>query len=294
MEVDRLYEREMRCCTGSSTSALITDYYPSLSLSSSVSCTTRDESAFEKARLCVEAEKRNCNSNFLREFIMIAHAACHRVIIHTASTHRTGGTGGGNECLQSNVSKDLMLKAALIPPEELDDIKLRIFDNEASEDDKWRMYKHSYLMEWGIDDVDKAFLDTFGTLDVATTAAQLTRILIPGGAGVYEERSVRRGAIVIDIITAMGLLSPFDSTAVDLMEVFNQVLKKHVFFKNYNELAPELFNPNSHIEGEWDLAKVARSIRMVLNTVGLNLVSTRKQTRESSTPTQGKPWRGVS
>jgi hypothetical protein len=178
------------------------------------------------------------------------------------------------------------------PPEGVDpdeyyrDLQARVYGNEASEDDKWRMYSLAYASGWGLDKLDEAFIRKHGVRPTCPKVAQLIRVLYPTlCAEATLETSVSgrlfalRTPMIREVLAALGLASPFDTEhkIQDLMAVWEEKLKHTEYFSNYKK-SSKLFGIAGRTAA-WNLKAVSKALGTVLKSVGLQLESSRIQRR---------------
>lgn len=226
----------------------------------------------------VEAERYNARIGYLREFEELAVAAGHRVSIARISGARPDVPSLLEGAL---TTEQAMLSVPRVMGEaQFDELRSRVHGNVASEEDKWRFYVAAYQQAWCLGGVDAAFLAKHGTQPAAPKVKLLARVLCPQlrtprGADVsLEERSaIFKVPVLEETVAALGLRSPFDDETVvtDLMACFDERLRLMPMWQDYARNA-RLFRQGPGMHGEWDLAKVVKSVNMVLGAAGLSLV----------------------
>jgi hypothetical protein len=229
----------------------------------------------------VEAERYNAAGGFLCEFAALAESAGHCVEVSRIATPAPVIAD------PPSTAAKLLSAAPVVSDWELDVLRNRAACNTASEDDKWRLFAASYLAGWGVDRVDAAFVAANGTEAGSPSARLLCRVLCPSlrrprGAdvGLADQTGVFKVLLVAEVVTALGLRSPFDDELVipDLMAVFAERVSKTWMFRDYANTSRAFRQASSGVTGDWDLFKVVKAVNMVLGAAGLKLSAT-KETR---------------
>jgi hypothetical protein len=236
----------------------------------------------------VEAERHNAHADFLHEFATLAQVAGHSVNVSRIATGRAPPESGSSP----SVTAERILAAVPISDEaEHEELRARVHRNDATEDDKWRLFAASYKAGWGVDRVDEAFVKANGTQPGSPEARLLCRVICPAlrapvGADLCltEKTTVFRAAHVDAVVTALGLQSPFDTDTVvpNLMAQFNATVRHTEMFRDYKTTA-RLFKCDPEFNGEWTPPKVAKALNMVLEEVGLKLRGQEKSTGRGAT-----------
>eukprot|EP00798_Chlamydomonas_sp_ICE-L_P006299 gene6299-biopygen1429 len=169
----------------------------------------------------------------------------------------------------------------------MDTIEQRVMANDASEDDKFLLYLSRYCSAWGIDRVDEEFLMENEPGAVGSPKARLlSRLLCPilrpvRGADVHttEHSGLLKIVLVEETLAALGFSSPFDTTTVisTLMTAFDTKLKGTQMFSDYKNTARLFSQASCGVRDGWDLRKVSKAVKMILNAVGLDMVSETKR-----------------
>eukprot|EP00798_Chlamydomonas_sp_ICE-L_P013424 gene13424-biopygen22536 len=163
----------------------------------------------------------------------------------------------------------------------MDAIEQRVMANDASEDDKFILYLSRYCSAWGIDRVDEAFLMKNKPGAVGSPKARLlSRLLCPilrpvRGANVHttEHSGLLKIVLIEETLAALGFSSPFDTTTVisNLMTAFDTKLKGTQMFSNFANTARLFSQASCGVRDGWDLRKVSKAVKMILNAVGLDM-----------------------
>jgi hypothetical protein len=172
----------------------------------------------------VESERYNAAGGYLCEFASLAESAGHRVEVSRIVVPAPAVIAD-----PPSTAAKLLSAAPVVSDSDLECLRGRAACNMASEDDKWRLFSASYLAGWGVDRVDAAFVAANGTEAGSPSARLLCRVLCPSlrrprGAdvGLADQTGVFKVLLVAEVVTALGLRSPFDDALVipDLMAVF--------------------------------------------------------------------------
>jgi hypothetical protein len=94
--------------------------------------------------------------------------------------------------------------------------------------------------------------------------------------------------LIEETLAALGFASPFDTTTVipNLMTVFDAKLKGTQMFREYITTARLFRQASCGVRDGWDLRKVSKSVKMILNAVGLDIVSETKRVQVKGKRTQ--------
>jgi hypothetical protein len=178
----------------------------------------------------------------------------------------------------------------------MDAIEQRVMANDASEDDKFILYLSRYCSAWGIDRVDEAFLLENKPGAVGSPKARLlSRLVCPilrpvRGADVHttEHSGLLKIVLIEETLAALGFVSPFDTTTVipNLMTAFDTKLKGTQMFSGYANTARLFSQASSGVRDGWDLRKVSKAVKMILNAVGLDIISQTKRVQVKGKRTQ--------
>jgi hypothetical protein len=228
-----------------------------------------------------ECERHNGQFRFFYDFQDLAADAGHTTVTTCAiRTHLpeeiikikagTGSVGHAQKCL---------IQARDVTEEEMQALHDRVYGMEADEDDKWADYKAQYKLGWGIDKIDKAFVDAHGTNARCPKTALLIRTLFPAlhinpDVSTIDREGIMKAPLVAEVLEAMGFKSPFDTEheVSHIMGVWETRLKHTHTFQNYKEHV-RLFNQRG-ITGEFDHNKLSKAVNMILGAVGLKLEAT--------------------
>ena len=114
-----------------------------------------------------EAERYNALSRFFFDFRDLAESAGHVVITETLSSSVESTLMDDVTVTVSVKAQRLVAAPDVTTEEQLEELRGRIYKNQASEDDKWTYYRHSYKQGWGIDIVTTEFVEENGTQALA-------------------------------------------------------------------------------------------------------------------------------
>ena len=156
----------------------------------------------------------------------------------------------------------------------------------------WSRYTMTYREAWGVDRIDEPFLRAHGVLPTCPKVAQLIRVLYPSisfeaslDSSLSARRTISRTPLIREVLHALGVASPFDTEhrIPDLMKVWEAGLKDTTFFKAYKDSAAMFYADGK--TATWTLNTVSKALGLLFGSVGLKLVSVRKQSRKGGEKT---------
>lgn len=159
-------------------------------------------------------------------------------------------------------------------------------------DEQWARLARCYMDGWGLDRLDETFVRDHGASSTCPKVAELIRVLYPplcaeailntsvsGRVTAAACKRTLRSPIIIEVIAALGLASPFDTARriPDLMAVWEERLKHTQFFADYQQSSKLLGITGKTTE--WNLLTVSKALGALFKSIGLHLNSTRTQSR---------------
>ena len=225
-----------------------------------------------------EARHYNGQTRFFLETKDLLERLGHRVLIDYA------GNAQGlrvHDC--PKMAAEFLLGAPDVAAEDLRAIRSRVFEVNASEEDKAAYYRAQYKEAWGLARVDAAFVEAYGTQVGSEKLALLVRLADPGAApqrvddGWYTKAVVFRAICVAQLLRALGLKHPLDGGAV---VTSLEPIKQLSFVQHWTRNA-KLFvgKPTANEKcGEKGLQDV---VRPVLKAYGMGLVMDYRKPRGS-------------
>lgn len=236
-----------------------------------------------------ESEAHNSRTRFFFEFTDMAKTAGNNVEVE-----RVVRPSKPTDLITAPkaASEQRLLDARDLSNEELEEVRGRIYNNKASEDDKWDFYRANYKCGWGVDCIDADFVSNNGTEPRSAEAQQLIRVLTPNrhvsaDVPTAERSSILRAPHIADTLRALGFRSPFDTyhKITDLMARWDSQIRNIDMFKHYKTNA-RLFRGKAIKDEEWDLNKVVKAINMVLGVAGLKIACDVARTTINKTRTR--------
>ncbi len=233
-----------------------------------------------------EARRLNGSARFFQEFRSIAEEQGHRVTIERpADANAATGTETAAPNKDIGTQARALLSYADLTEEEYEAVQKRIYENEASSDDKWLAYKHMYKKAWGIDRITPEFVDAHGTgtrngrvhlcMQLLYPSLRPTNIEAP-----REAQTLLKVGLITQVMDALGWEHPFDygKPAVSYEDAKERLLSTDCFQKYKQNI--RLFETRAKAERPgWTPKDVGDALRTILGAAGVSVASASQQHR---------------
>jgi len=106
--------------------------------------------------------------------------------------------------------------------------------------------------------------------------------------GVTLHPDLLKIVLIEETLADLGFSSPFDTETIipNMMTVFDAKLKGTQMFSDYANTARLFSHASCGVRDGWDLRKVSKAVKMILNAVGLDMVSVTKRVQVNGKRTQ--------
>lgn len=226
------------------------------------------------------ARRLNSQSRFYNEFADIAESQGH-LVSYDLVDNDGGPRKSKVQWRPMNINAKKLVETDMIDEDEFLSIEDRIYRCRASEDDKWKSYKHKYMRSWGIDTVDETFVLENGT-EISNVAVKLLIkntfdvALLFDAENPSEEKLYVVRTVLSDIMRVMGWEHPFHVGKVVCVDEKKEELLQIPFFKEYDRFI-KIFNPWAEIHTVWDHLTMFSALETVFRSIGIGIVSERKR-----------------
>jgi hypothetical protein len=243
-----------------------------------------------------KAEEHNASFQFFKGFADLAEMAGHEVVVVRKMVK--GSKIPKNEH-NTPYARQMLIGARDMSTDEYGDVQKLVLSNNATENDKWDVYKYEYKRNAGIDKVSDEFMDVYGTRLTCPKLLMLTRVLLPLNSfwhtdtkhsdnnsddienidvNVELKGAALRATLVTEVLEALGMKSPFDTETVipDLMQLWTSTIKHTKMFRNYAEYK-SLFNSCRPSKCDWDLNSIVKAVNMVLGSAGIAIAKLKRE-----------------
>ena len=162
----------------------------------------------------------------------------------------------------------------------------RIIKGVASEQDKWTDFVGIYKQAWYVKRLDGSFLRENRIRPASPHVLQLMACICPTyvpcitpDETIETKHLVLRTPMIREVLTAMGLKSPFDTEwqTKSLVDLYEEKLKKTQFFREYGKVSG-LFR-NKGVTKTWCTRSILGAIDIVLGSMGMKLGNSIKKNR---------------
>ena len=165
--------------------------------------------------------------------------------------------------------------------------------SEAPDEEKWQSYRFEYLRAWGLKAVDEEFVDQNGTQCGSEKVTRLVKLLdtpahlpAPCRYGTQVADTMRTRAVA-EVIQALRFSGPFDLChrigGLSSGAVRRRVLSTRCF-QGSSDMR-KLFSSNAKKKSEhWFAEEVLEVVRLVLESIGLKLVTKCTRPRSRGAP----------
>ena len=185
-----------------------------------------------------------------------------------------------------------------ISPAEFSSIVAR--SSEASDEEKWHSYRFEYMRAWGLKAVDEEFVDQNGTQCGSGKVTRLVKLLdtpahlpAPCRYGTQVADTMRTRAVA-EVIQALGFSGPFD-LCHRLGDLSSGAARQRVLstrcFQGWSDMR-KLFSSHAKKKSEhWYAEEILEVVRLILDNIGLKLVTKRTRPRSRGAPARRRHTR---
>lgn len=232
-----------------------------------------------------EARFLNGQGRFYYEFQDLAESQGHTVACK--NIHESVATPKRDKSKPLTVNATILTDTPDISEAKFQSIDRRIKTCTASEDDKKKSYKHLYKKSWGIDIIDTAFVNQFGTNQSDPAIKSCIKYIFSDAVlRDFEHPNVEKmfvqHKIIDEVLKAMGWSHIFDVDRWVEADAAKDALMKLEFFRQYEKYI-KVFSPRATIHKDWNIQHITESLNIVFASIGCTIRSQSKQKRVGAT-----------